>query len=191
MLAHKLHVGVEDESVDHVSTGSTLLHDPRWYVAQTQPRAEILATQHLVRQGFNSFFPRFRKLRRHARRVDEILAPVFPGYIFVCFDRDRDQWRSINSTLGVSRLVGNTSNRPQPVPDAAMAAIQSRCEGDLMTDLVPTFRPGQQVRLLTGAFADQLAEIERLDDRGRVRVLLNILGGISSVDMSISAIGPV
>jgi transcriptional antiterminator RfaH len=33
------------------------------------------------------------------------------------------------------------------------------------------------VRIVAGAFADQLAVIERLDEAGRVRVLLEIVGG--------------
>lgn len=151
----------------------------------------MLALQHLERQGFAAFCPRFRKTRRHARRIDHVLSPVFPGYIFVRFDRDQDQWRSINGTVGVSRLVGNSSARPQPMPDAAMETIMARCEGGVMVGAMDAFHQGQQVRLLSGPFADQLAEVERLHDRGRVRVLLNILGGISPVDLHVSAIAPV
>ena len=40
-----------------------------------------------------------------------------------------------------------------------------------------TLQVGGSVRLLAGPFAEQLGTLERLDDNGRVRVLLNILGG--------------
>ena len=62
---------------------------PAWYVVETLPRAELVAQSHLQRQSFGCFFPQFEKTRRHARRVDRVLAPVFPGYVFVRFDRDR------------------------------------------------------------------------------------------------------
>ena len=38
----------------------------RWFVAHTHPRAETKATLHLARQGFEIYFPRNLKRRRHA-----------------------------------------------------------------------------------------------------------------------------
>ena len=51
-----------------------------WYVAQTHPNAEEKAFSHLERQGFRAYLPRYRKSRRHARKVELIRAPLFPGY---------------------------------------------------------------------------------------------------------------
>lgn len=161
-----------------------------WYVVETHPRAERVAQTHLERQGFASFCPRFRTTRRHARRIDEMVAPVFPGYLFAAFDRDRDNWTVINGTRGVRRLVGSRSTRPQPMPAEAMAALLARCEGERMASLCPELRPGRQVRVLTGPFADFLAEIHSLDSRGRVRILLDILGGRASVGIDLSQLGP-
>jgi len=163
---------------------------PAWYVVETQPRAERVAQAHLERQRFDSFCPRFRKTRRHARRVDEIVAPVFPGYLFVAFDRDRDNWTAINGTRGIRRLLGPRAQRPQPMPVAAMEALLARCEGDRMGKLCPDFVPGDKVRLLTGPFFDLLAEIETLDDRGRVRVLLDLMGRTTAVTVSASQLAP-
>ena len=162
-----------------------------WYVAEILPRNEGLAQRHLERQGFSSFCPRFSKTRRHARRVDRVLVPVFPGYLFITFDRDRDQWHSINGTYGVKRLVGTSSaGRPQAMPAAAMRALLARCSGDLISGLFTTLEPGQEVRIVSGPFADRLAQVERLDDQGRVRVLLDILGGQIPLALSLSAVGP-
>lgn len=161
-----------------------------WFAAETLPRSEVLAERHLQRQGFSSFCPRFRKTRRHARRIDEVLAPVFPGYVFVRFDRDRDQWRAINGTLGIRRLVGQSPSHPQPMPTSAIEALLARCEGGIIRSIVPECVPGQQVRLMCGPFADQLALVEQLDERGRVRVLLNILGGQMSVRVPHGALAP-
>lgn len=136
----------------------------------------------LSRQSFTAFCPRFRKTRRHARRVDTVLAPVFPGYVFVRFDRNRDSWRSINGTYGVLHLVG-PSQAPQAMPAEAMAALLDRCERGIMRCLLPDLEPGRQVRVATGPFADRLATIDQLDDRGRVHVLLDLLGSRTSVRM--------
>lgn len=162
-----------------------------WYVAEILQRREALAQRHLARQGFASFCPRFSKTRRHARRVDCVLAPVFPGYMFVRFDRNRDQWHSINGTFGVKRLVGTSSaGRPQAMPATAMRALFARCNGDIISGLFTALEPGQQVRIVSGPFADRLANVERLDDHGRVRVLLDILGGQTPLALPLSAVGP-
>ena len=70
--------------------------DP-WYVAQTPRHREKLVEQQL------DAFPRFRETVRHARQLRNVIAPVFPDYIFVSFNSERDRWRSIN---GNSELGG-------------------------------------------------------------------------------------
>jgi len=39
------------------------------------------------------------------------------------------------------------------------------------------FKQGGAVKVTAGPFADLVGQLERLDDNGRVRVLLEILGG--------------
>ena len=56
--------------------------------------------------------------------------------------------------------------------------------------ILASFEPGRLVRLVKGPFADQVATIEQLDDRGRVRVLLDILGGETSVRVSTGDLAP-
>jgi transcriptional antiterminator RfaH len=38
-------------------------------------------------------------------------------------------------------------------------------------------RPGQAVRVISGPFANAIGQLEKLDEHGRVRVLLEIMGG--------------
>lgn len=152
-----------------------------WFAVETQPQSEARAQENLSRQGFESFCPRFRKIRRHARRKDVVLAPLFPGYLFVRFDRARDQWRSINGTLGVRRLVATNPYKPQPMPDGTMEFLLSRCEAGTAKLKDEPLPIGAMVRFAAGPFLDRLATVETLDATDRVRVLLEILGGQQSV----------
>lgn len=161
----------------------------RWYVAETLPAREEIAIQNLRRQQFISFYPRFRKLRRHARRQGTVLSPLFPGYVFIRFDPDRQPWHSINGTFGIRRLVSATNARPQPIPEAVIQHILARCQDDIAR-LLDSPEPGQSVRIIAGPFADKLALIEKLDGKGRVRLLLDLLGGPCSVDMSLECLAP-
>src|SRR5271163_3401837 len=93
-------VGLAD-AVQSGDSSFPLRDGERWFVAQTLRHREQLARLHLGAQGFRSFLPRFHKTVRHARSLREVIAPVFPGYVFVVLDLERDRWRSINGTFGV------------------------------------------------------------------------------------------
>ncbi len=148
----------------------------RWYVTQTLHHREKLAQLHLGAQGFRSFFPRFRKTVRHARKLREVAAPLFPGYIFVVLDTERDRWRSINGTFGVAQLL-TALKRPVPVPAGIVEALVGALDDSGLVLLGGDLKPGQAVRVVGGPFAGSLGVLERLDAKGRVRVLLSIMGG--------------
>jgi transcription elongation factor/antiterminator RfaH len=148
----------------------------QWYVAQTLHHREKVSERHLREQGFRSFFPQFRRTVRHARKLREVVTPVFPGYIFVIFDTERDRWHSINGTIGVCRLL-TTRNRPIPVPADIVQALIGAIDVSGCVVLGADLGVGQAVRVVAGPFAGGLGVLERLDGKRRVRVLLNIMGG--------------
>ena len=149
----------------------------RWYVVQSQPNAEIKAVAHLNRQGFETYLPRYLKRRRHARRVEVVSAPLFPRYLFVGIDLEAQRWRSIFSTVGVSRLVCN-GEVPMAVASQVVEALQARHDpgGYVKLDQRPAFLPGDKIRVVDGAFADCLGLYEGLKDSDRVAILLDLLG---------------
>jgi transcriptional antiterminator RfaH len=119
------------------------------------------------------------------------LAPLFPGYIFVILDLSRDRWRSVNGTTGVATLLMGVE-QPMPVPVGVVEAMISRIESSGAIRPDHELEVGETARILSGPFAETLCRIERLDDRGRVRVLLEIMGGhvVAQVDgSSLRAVG--
>lgn len=162
---------------------------PRWYVVQTQANAENKAIAHLGRQGFATYLPRYLKRRRHARRIDIVAAPLFPRYLFVEIDMGVQRWRSIYSTVGVSRLVSN-GDFPAPVPDEVISSLKRResTSGFVQLDHRPKFKAGDKVRILEGAFYDCLGIYDGMSDRERVEILLDLLGRKVRVFMNADAI---
>ncbi len=150
---------------------------PRWYVVQTQPNCEAKAVWHLGRQGFETYLPRYLKRRRHARRVDTVAAPLFPRYLFVSIDRAVQRWRSIQSTVGVSRLVCNGED-PASIADGVIDGLKRREDelGFVSLNQRPRFAIGEQVRIVDGIFANCLGLFDGLSDNERVAVLLDMLG---------------
>jgi transcriptional antiterminator RfaH len=147
-----------------------------WYAVQCQPRREEQAARNLKNQEFGVFLPRRMKTRRHARKLENVATPFFPGYLFVHFDIARDRWRAINGTYGVVRLVGS-STQPAQVPSNIVDALLGECDAVGMMRPHLDFVPGQSVRVTVGPFADFIGTLDRLDDDGRVRVLLDMMGG--------------
>lgn len=149
---------------------------PRWYAAQCLSHRERGAHSHLRNQNFEVFLPCREKTRRHARKIETVLRPFFPGYLFVKLDLSRDRWRSVNGTYGVASLVMN-GDAPLPIPHGVVEALQRTCDTRDVIAWEPVLQPGQNVRILNGAFADLVGVLDSLDGAGRVRVLLNIMGG--------------
>jgi transcriptional antiterminator RfaH len=148
----------------------------RWYVVQAQAHGEERARRNLERQGFIAWLPRYRKARRHAGRAEAVLKPLFPRYLFVSFDRERERWRAILSTFGVTRLVGG-SEGPEPVPEPVIAALRAREGEDGLIELAPPgFRAGDRVRIGKGPLAELEGLFEATSDQRRVSILLRLLG---------------
>ena len=155
-----------------------LLPGGRWYAVHCQPHREQRAAVQLRQQGFRVFLPLRPKTWRHARRMEIRHVAFFPGYLFVVLDLIRDRWRSINGTFGVQRLVmTGGGERPIALPPGIVEALL--CLADARGCVQPRGKlpVGQQVRILAGPFGDRMGELIELDGAGRVRVLIELLGG--------------
>src|SRR5262249_51286582 len=156
------------------SDGLTNPLSRRWHVAQTHIHAELRATQHLNRQGFEVYLPRYLKKRRHARRVETVAAPLFPRYLFVAVTSTQ-RWHSIRSTIGITRLVAN-GDLPAVLPEAVIEGLKRRADPDGFIRLERRFAPGDIVRVCDGAFCDLLGLFEDISGDDRAAILLNLLG---------------
>jgi transcription elongation factor/antiterminator RfaH len=173
-----------------VNSGSPRMPEgkERWFLAHTRPRSELKAEFHLRAQGFTTYLPQFRRTIRHARQLRTILAPLFPRYLFLILDLERDRWLSVRSTVGVSSLV-TCEDRPIPVPLGVVESLIGRSDGNL-TMFDPVLVEGQSVRIHCGPFADFVGTLARLDGAGRVRVLLEMMGTVVPVALHRSAVSP-
>src|SRR3989442_11773906 len=80
--------------------------DRRWYVVRSKARKEDYAVQQLERRGVRVFLPRILEWGR-----DEV-APLFPGYLFVCIAL-LEQYYRVVWTPGVRSFVAFGATRSE------------------------------------------------------------------------------
>lgn len=167
-----------------VQRGHMMIENPGdlWFLAQIRPNCVHIAERNLKRQGFPIFLPREESTVRRRGRFVSALLPLFPGYIFVSLNTSAGQWRAVNSTYGVTKLV-SFGTAPAPVPLDLVNQLMLRC--DASGNLLPPrlLKPGDQVRITTGPFAQFVAEVEKIAPDRRVWVLMDLMGGKTRVAM--------
>jgi transcriptional antiterminator RfaH len=146
-----------------------------WFILQFKPNSHHQATKNLNQQGFETFLPLYDTTSRESSRFTNITKPLFPGYMFIAFDRTESEWYKINNTYGVSRLV-NVNSFLKPIPTTFIENLMTRC--DLSGKLLPIkkFRKGDQVKVIKGPFADLIAIIEQYETKQRIWILMDLMG---------------
>ncbi|MGF1627168.1 MAG: transcription termination/antitermination protein NusG [Alphaproteobacteria bacterium] len=147
-----------------------------WIAVNTHPNAEPQAILNLERQEYRCYCPTIEVQRRHARKVETVRRPFFPGYLFVDVDSRKGVWRPIMSTIGV-RAVVRFGEKLGVVPPALVETLQRReADGDLRAhDIRDRFCAGQQVRFDGTPFHDLVGRIVAIDAKDRIWVLLDLL----------------
>ena len=154
-----------------------------WYLIQFKPNSYHLAERNLHRQGFETFLPMQKITRRKASRFVSDLKPLFPGYMFVSVNSDLAPWSTINSTIGVSKLV-SFEGKPKPLPLQLISGLMLRC--DASGTLLPpkSLSEGDSVEILTGPFANFITTVDTIDPEQRIWVLLDLMGQKTRMQVS-------
>jgi transcriptional antiterminator RfaH len=147
-----------------------------WAVINAHAHRERVAVENLERQGFRVYCPLIRKTVRHARRVQDVARPLFPGYLFLRAGVDAGRWRPALSTIGVRSLL-RFGDRPGYVDDRFIQSLRARERDGVIVAPVTPYRVGQQVKIVGGAFDGLVATILELRDEERVTVLMEMLSG--------------
>ena len=162
-----------------------------WYVVHCRANSERRAETNLLRQKYEVWLPMYHKTRRHARRVETVLRPLFPRYLFVRLDLSSEPWRPILSTFGVHTIVSGADG-PLPIGDDVVAALQARAgEGGVFDIARSVIKFGDQVRVQGGPMADLEGIFEAELDSDRVMILLKLMGREVRVSVSGGDVEPI
>ena len=145
-----------------------------WFILQFKPNSHLQAVKNLNQQGFETFLPLNDTTSRKASRFVINTKPLFPGYMFILFDKTEPKWRKINNTYGVSRLITFNSIL-KSIPTTFVEDLKRRC--DLSDKLIPLkkLQKGDQVKLLNGPFTNFIATVEKYETDQRIWILMDIM----------------
>jgi transcriptional antiterminator RfaH len=146
-----------------------------WFILQFKSNSHHLAAKNLNRQGFETFLPLHDTTSRRSSRFINTSKPLFPGYMFIKFDRAESEWHKINSTYGVSRLI-TFNTILKSIPTSFVDHLMKRY--DLSEKLIPIkkLKKGDQVTVLKGPFTNFIANVEKYEAEQRIWILMDLMG---------------
>lgn len=145
-----------------------------WYLAQIKPNALGVAERNLKRQGFQTLMPKLRETRGGTKFVERFV-PLFPGYIFVGASAQSCDVGVIRSTRGVVQIV-RSAGKVTPIPNVLIETLTARCDQAGVYAPAVELNTGDLVRVNSGPFAAYFGKIHELSAKGRVWVLLDVMG---------------
>ena len=158
-----------------------------WFILQFKANSHHQALRNLKRQGFETFLPFHDVSSRKASRFISSAQPLFPGYMFIAFDKAQTEWHKINNTYGVSRLVTFNSVL-KSVPNIFINNLMMRY--DLSGKILPLkkFKRGDQVKITKGPFVNFIAKIEEYETDQRIWILMDLMGRKTKIQTPLDAL---
>ena len=170
----------------------------RWYVAHTYAGYENKVKSNLASRVrsmavedriFEVVIPMEDVIEFKNGRKVVVQKKVFPGYLLVRMDLDDHAWYVVRNTPGVTGFVGSGA-KPTPLSRKEVEDILGTGSKEEAAGPQPKARPrleyevGEQVRVVTGPFADFNGVISEIDvDRSKLKVLVNIFGRETPVEL--------
>lgn len=174
----------------------------RWYVVHTYSGYEKKVTDNLARLIVNRdleekiyevVIPMEKVFDFKGGRKVEVEKKVFPGYILVRADLDDEAWAAIRTTPGVTGFVG-AGSAPTPLSRREVESIlhvevAGVAERPKRTRPEHLYQLEETVRVKEGPFADFTGQISEMSDDGmKLKVLVNIFGRETPVELDVSQV---
>jgi transcriptional antiterminator NusG len=188
-----------DEDVPAPREPSPFDRPGRWYVVHSYAGyenkvksnlANRVRSYHSEDQIFEVVIPMEDVIEFKGGQRRVVQKKMYPGYVMVRMDLDDNSWGIVRNTPGVTGFVGPSGAKPTPLSQKEVEDILGveTAEGAPAQEKKAKpkidFEVGEQVRVVTGPFADFNGSISEIDvDRSKLKVLVNIFGRETPVEL--------
>jgi transcription antitermination factor NusG len=146
----------------------------KWYALRTRSRAEKVVREQVMQRGVESFLPLSMRVSQWKDRRKRIEWPLFPGY---CFARLRhDQRLLVLQTPGVIEIIGSALDRPEPIPDTEITALQRLTSAHYVYEAHPHLEEGMMVEVIRGPLIGLKGKLLTKGDGCRLIIGVNLIG---------------
>lgn len=147
-----------------------------WFVACVMGQQAHKAVKEIGELGLPVFYPTqtVQKVVRGRKTFSNV--PIFSGYMFVSFDRERDNWGAILEVNGVIAILQNL-NIPVRVPDLIIERLKNMVAAGVF-EKASALAVGDRVEITEGPFAGLFAKVKSASPRKRAKVLLEELRAV-------------
>ena len=117
----------------------------------------------------------------------------FPSYILVEMIMDKETQHFINSIPGVTRFIGGTVQKPQPITREEVDRILGRISApdEIRETLEIPYEVGDSVQVTDGPFTEWTGVINEINsDKGKLKVMISIFGSETPVELDFLQVKP-
>jgi transcription termination/antitermination protein NusG len=173
--------------------------EKNWYVVHTysgyenkvktnlEKRVETMGMQDKI---FRVIVPEDEETEMKNGKKKVVKKKTFPGYVLVEIIMTDDSWYVVRNTPGVTGFVGSSGHGSKPtplLPDEVATVLKRMGVDEKRMDV--DFELNETVQVNEGPFANFTGTIEEIDkDKGKLKVLVNMFGRDTPVELEFSQI---
>ena len=162
----------------------------KWYAIHTRSRHEKQVDLFLSERGVETFLPLVHTLSRRRDRKKYVDIPLFPGYLFVCAEKERLLF-DVKYTRGVTRIIGTDLDAPTPIPDKQIQDIKAIMETEVQLDPFPYLKKGRMVRVKSGPLKGLEGILVERKGHYKLVIQIDLLQKGAAAEVFISDIEPI
>ena len=146
------------------------IKNPHWVAAYTKPRNEKKVYDRLVQEGFETYLPLKKTLRKWSDRKKIVEVPLLPSYIFI-----RVTEKEYYPILGLSGIIRYVTfeGKAAPIPDKQIDILKMLLGQDIDIEVASeNFRLGDRVEIILGSMVGFEGQIVK--HKGKSKAIIQI-----------------
>ncbi|PIR47630.1 transcription termination/antitermination protein NusG [Candidatus Uhrbacteria bacterium CG10_big_fil_rev_8_21_14_0_10_50_16] len=171
----------------------------RWYAIHTYSGYEENVVQNLKQRIdsmdmgdkiFNILIPKEKKIKIKNGKRKVVEEKIFPGYVLIEMFVNDDSWYVVRNTPSVTGFIGSGVT-PTPLSEEEITSLQKRM-GINEPEFTIDVRVNDLVKIIDGPFKNFEGKVSEIDEqRGKIKVLVNMFGRETPVELDFLQVTPV